>query len=374
MKSGTRREILVWVGVGLSACAGMSLLHTVTSLVEERRADRAWWPAAYYTMWAALTPFIFTLARRVPFRRDRWVRPLLFHLATSVVVSLCASAGLEVIFGALVLGVPLPAPADVLTPFWTDIVTLRALADTLFYWMILAAGVVLQTYDESQARRRQAADLERALVSAQVDALRMKLQPHFLFNTLNALNVLAVEQDAQAVATIAERLAALLRSSIDSNGRQMATVADEMAWLDQYLNIQETRFGDRLRVVRHIEPAAQDALVPSLILQPVIENAIKHGFSRLIDARCVTIAIGRDADMLVLSVIDDGPGLPPAWDIHTGAGRGLKNVVERLDALYAGASAFTLENAASRGTIATLRVPWRVTRSDTTPGAPRTAG
>jgi two-component system, LytTR family, sensor kinase len=279
----------------------------------------------------------------------------------SALVSVCGPGTLGVLCRVIVFNLSPPAPADLLSPVWLHLVTYRAIADISMYWMILAAAFALQAHDDNQARRRQAADLERALVSAQVDALRMKLQPHFLFNTLNAISVLAVEKNAGAVVTTVERLVGLLRSSIDANGRQMVTVAEELAWLEQYLAIQETRFGDRLRIVRRIDPAARRALVPSLILQPLIENAVKHGFSRLLDARCLTIAICRDREALQLSVADDGPGLPPGWDLATHCGRGLKNVVERLDALYAGVAALTLTDAPGRGTLATVRLPWRET-------------
>ncbi len=246
-----------------------------------------------------------------------------------------------------------------LTPFWAQYALYCAVSDTVIYWLILAAGFALAAWDEERARERHAADLQRALVAAEVDALKMKLQPHFLFNTLNSISFLAVEKDAAAVVTFVERLGNLLRSSMRSGASQLVTVAEELALLDQYLSIEEIRFADRLHVVRHITPAASGALIPSLVLQPVIENSIKHGFSRRIDASRLEIAIRREGRDLVVTVEDDGPGVPSGWDLATRCGRGLKNVVERLDKLYPGAWAFTLKNRAGGGAVARLRIPWQ---------------
>ena len=164
--------------------------------------------------------------------------------------------------------------------------------------------------------------MRRALVAAQVEALKMKLQPHFLFNTLNSISFLAVEKDVDGVVTMVERLGGLLRSSMQVTGSQLVTVREELALADQYLAIEEIRFTDRLTVTRRIAPGVLDALIPSLVLQPMIENSIKHGFSRRIDASRLEIAIRRDGDALVVTVEDDGPGVPPGWDLATHCGRG----------------------------------------------------
>jgi two-component system, LytTR family, sensor kinase len=357
-----------WAAVALAACALLALRDVAASAVQSgldprlypsTTGEKAAWEIAYYLMWAALTPLIFAAARRVPFRRRRWLPPLAFHLLTSVVVSASAPVVLGILFGAVVRGYAWPDASELVSPVWTRLAAYRALADTSIYWMILAAGFTLRAYDLDQGRQQQAADLKRALVVAQVDALKLKLQPHFLFNTLNSISFLAVERDTTGVVTMVERLSALLRSSMQATGSQLVTVQDELALLDQYLAIEEIRFADRLRVVRCVEPAVMNALIPSLVLQPVIENSIKHGFSRRIDASRLEIAVRREGDTLVVDVRDDGPGLPPGWDIATRCGRGLKNVIERLDKLYPGAWAFTLIDAPGGGALATVRMPFQ---------------
>jgi len=349
----------------LAVCAALALRNTAMLVISERLdpkfrlnfAGEAVWYAGYYLMWAALTPIIFFLGRRVPFRRDSWLRPLAFHAGASVVVAAVAPTGLAILFGALVLGRGWPHPGELLAPFWTRYAAFRVVADSSWYWLILAAGSALRVYDETQARRLQAADLERSLVAAQVEVLKMKLQPHFLFNTLNSIAFLALERNGAAVVTMVERLANLLRASMQA-GAQLVPLEEEMALVDEYLAIEEMRFGDRLRVARRVDPAVRRACVPSLVLQPIVENSIKHGFSRRLDASRLEIAAFREQDDLHIVVGDDGPGLPPGWDLTTHCGRGLQNLMERLDALYRNAWSLRLRDGEAGGTIAELRIPY----------------
>ena len=186
----------------------------------------------------------------------------------------------------------------------------------------------------------------------------MKLHPHFLFNALNAIACLARAGDTDSVGRVIERLGTLLRLSMDTSGRQLVTLEEELALLDEQLAIEEIRFKDRLRVIRRIEPESRGALVPNLILQPLVENAIAHGLSRRIDASLLEISARRDGACLHIAVRDDGPGLPPGWRFAEDAGRGLRNVMERLRALYTTSFGFELANSATGGVVAELRVPF----------------
>lgn len=315
------------------------------------------WFVLYYLMWAALAPLVFYLGRRVRFRRGSWILPLGFHAAASLVIAVGAAVGLAVLFGGAVLHRGYPDYADLLTPFWTHYAAYRAIADTPLYWLILAIGAVLETYDEAQARRLQAAGLERSLIATQVDVLKMKLQPHFLFNTLNSIQFLALEKDKEAVVTMVARLANLLRASM-APGSQLVSLEEELALLDEYLAIEQMRFGDRLRIVRCVDPTVKGARVPSLVLQPIVENSIKHAFSQRLDANRLEIAAFRDGDVLRVVVSDDGPGLPPGWELATNCGRGLKNVIERLDALYRNAWSLSLKDGDAGGVTAELGIPY----------------
>lgn len=364
----------LWAAAGLGGSLALSLRFTAgwaLHLAADPRfglrpSEAAPWFAWYYLMWAALTPLIFASARRVPVTRQRWGLPVAFHVVTAVAVSAVAPTLACALFCLVWRGSTWAELTGPMLPYWRATLTFRAVTDPLTYGLILAGGFALRAYDENREHERGAAEMRRALVAAQVEALKMKLQPHFLFNTLNSISFLAVEKDVAGVVEMVDRLAVLLRSSMAVTGSQLVTVREELALADQYLAIEEIRFTDRLCVTRRIAPGVMDALIPSLVLQPMIENSIKHGFSRRIDASRLDLVIRRDGDGLVVTVEDDGPGIPAGWDLATHCGRGLKNVIERLEKLYPGDWAFTLRNHAQGGATARLRIPWQE-RPVTTP-------
>jgi signal transduction histidine kinase len=325
-----------------------------------------WSNFRYYLAWAVVTPGVLWLGRKVPLTRTRWRWPLAFHLVLPVlgggpfyVVVLVLNA---------VLGWRLP-PFQLLADKWWTIVAAQAVMVPPIYWLILAAGAGLQFYREFEAKQVEAIALQRGLAAARLDGLRMKMQPHFLFNTLNAMASLARTSDTDGVVRVVERLGTLLRLSMETGGRQLVTLEEELALLDEYLAIEEIRFGDRLHVVRRIDPDTRKALVPNLILQPLIENAIVHGLSRRLDATLLEIAARRKGTELSIAVRDDGPGLPPGWTLADGAGHGLNNILERLEGLYAGAFGFEIGNATTGGAVAQLRVPFADTSASATGSA-----
>jgi two-component system, LytTR family, sensor kinase len=380
--SSTRRSVkraAIYAAVAVMVCAGMALRAAAARMAEQGLSASFMldslqqdflWVAAVYASWAILTPLIFVTARRFPFSRSTWVRALVFHLPVSVIATVVSRVALAILFGGLVLGHGWPpGPTHLLRPFWIHYMLARAITETWFYWVILGAGHVVMWRDEAEARRVQEAELARAITAAQVDALTMKLQPHFLFNTLNSINFLALERDTTALVTMVERLGNLLRASIRSTGSHLVPLEEELALLDQYLAIEEVRFRDRLRVERHIDPSAAGALIPSLVLQPIVENSIKHGFARRLAASRLELTIRADQDMLSIMITDDGPGLAPGWDPATHCGRGLRNVMDRLHAIYGDRWSFVLRNATPTGTVAELRVP----RRERPPASPQPA-
>jgi sensor histidine kinase YesM len=318
----------------------------------------------YYVAWALVAPGILWLGRRVPLRRHGWFRPLAFHVVVPVVGSLpflLYQVALSAVLGAggswwELRSIP-----------WRVLFPLQLLMVLPVYWLLLALGAALQFSREYTASELRAVNLRRSLTAAQLDALKMKLQPHFLFNTLNAIASLAQSGETDAVVRVVERLATLLRLSMETSGRQFVTLEEELALLDEYLAIEEMRFKDRLRILRRIAPEARKALVPNLILQPLIENALEHGLGRRLDASVLEIAARRDGADLRIAVRDDGPGLPAGWNLAADAGPGLKNVDDRLRGLYADACRFEVQNGATGGTLALLSVPF-------TEGEPVAAG
>ena len=314
-----------------------------------------WAGFRYYLAWAMVTPGILWLSRRVPLATRRWRGAFVFHLLVSIAASLPFYVLVLTLTAAA--GRSVPPPSALLADWWR-ILLMLTLSVLPLYWLVLGAGTALQVYREREANRLRAVELRRSLEVAELDALRMKLHPHFLFNTLNTIASLAREGDMDAVGQVIERLGTLLRLSMETSGRQLVTLEEELALLDGQLAIEEIRFRDRLRVIRRIDPASRSALVPNLILQPLVENALAHGLSRRIDATLLEISARRDGPDLRIAVRDDGPGLPPGWQFAADAGRGLRNVMERLRALYATSFGFEIANSATGGAVAELRLPF----------------
>ncbi|MGH9935785.1 MAG: sensor histidine kinase, partial [Blastocatellia bacterium] len=203
----------------------------------------------------------------------------------------------------------------------------------------------------------KAAQLEASLTQAQLDALRMQIHPHFLFNTLNTVSVL-MRNDAEAANRVLVRLSELLRLTLDKAGRHQAPLQEELEFLDLYLEIERTRFQDRLSVRTDIDPATLDALAPTLILQPLVENAIRHGIAPYVKQGLIEIRARRQGRQLELQVRDSGPGLSNFRRTATAQGIGLANTRSRLEQLYRGEHQFTLDDATGGGLLVTIRLPF----------------
>jgi LytS/YehU family sensor histidine kinase len=192
---------------------------------------------------------------------------------------------------------------------------------------------------------------------AQLKMLRYQLNPHFLFNTLNAVTTLNLEGDTATANRVVERLSAFLRHSLDGDPMERVTVLDEMRSLDLYLDIEKVRFAERLRVEVTVDPECREALLPALLLQPLVENAIKHAVARSIEGCSLRLEARREADRLRLTVADDGPGAAPGA-IETRTGVGLRNTAERLRVLYGDDQALELGIPAGGGCEVRLSLPF----------------
>jgi two-component system, LytTR family, sensor kinase len=309
-----------------------------------------------YVTWVLVTPAILYLARRVPLLGRRRARALLFH-------AIVPFAGALPFFFLRFLvnrafGVPFPPWASLGAAPWGPILVLQGVAAAPVYWLLVGLGTLVQFSREHEANRMAEIELRHSLAVAQLDALKMKLQPHFLFNALNSIAALVRVGETAAVVRTVEHLGTLLRLSMETSARQLVPLDQEMALVDAYLAIEEVRFGDRLRVVRRIAPDVRRALVPNLILQPLVENALAHGLSRRLDASLLEVAARRDGSLLRIAVRDDGPGLPPTWSLAADAGAGLKNVTDRIQGLFPGNGEFRVENGATGGAVALLSLPF----------------
>jgi LytS/YehU family sensor histidine kinase len=188
--------------------------------------------------------------------------------------------------------------------------------------------------------------------------LQSQLNPHFLFNTFNTISAFT-ETDPRMARRMMARLGGLLRSSLDHAGRQEVTLAEELRFLDDYLTIERLRFEDRLTVDIRVEDGVRDALVPSFVLQPLVENAIRHGTGATLRNGHVCLSAGQVGDRLMLQIEDDGAGLPEGWRLEDHAGVGLSNTARRLAELYGSKSTFLVGNRTGGGVRVEIALPFR---------------
>jgi len=307
---------------------------------------------ANWYVFALLSVIPLRQARRFAFDGPDWGARFAIHFMTSIVFS--------ALFVAMRSVVALWQPA-VAASGATYVETFRVLLgktwhfNLLIYWVILTAAHALELSRKFQERVSRTAELEKRLVEARLQALQMQLNPHFLFNTLHAISAL-MHQDVDAADRMITRLSELLRHALESTDHQEVPLREEIAFLRRYLEIEETRFGDRLRIELQIAPDTEDLLVPNLMLQPLAENAIQHGIEPHARPGRVTICSRRAGHLLELEVRDTGNGAAHGrWK----EGVGLTNTRTRLRQLYGERQTFELGNAAGGGFLATIRLPIR---------------
>lgn len=308
----------------------------------------SWLLCAY--LWLALTPLVLRLARRFPLERRSWHRNLLAHVAAGVLLSLLQLAAYSWIASRLAQRSFFEAFRNIFVgDFHFDLLT---------YSAIVGLSHALDYYRKYRERELRASQLETKLAQAQLDALRMQLHPHFLFNTLNSISVLMAE-DVRAAQSMLARLSDLLRASLEKTGAHEVALHDELEFLESYLEIEQTRFQDRLTVRMEIDPAALDARVPNLILQPLVENAIRHGIAPRARAGVVLIRAARENGVVRLAVADDGAGLGSARPEDLMKGIGLSNTRSRLEQLYGAAHRFEMRERDGGGLEVSIEIPFR---------------
>ena len=299
----------------------------------------------------ALTPLAWHLGQRFPVRRPRMGRALLVHGAGALVLCI----------GWATMGVLLRRRLNEPdAPFIHELAgwSLTSVPWSFFmYFALLGTVHAFAYWVEARDRELLATQLSGQLAEARLRALRAQLQPHFLFNTLNAITVLVRDRRGSLAVRMLDQLSDLLRQVLRSDQPHEIPLRDELLLVRQYLDIEQVRFSDRLRVEFAIDAPTFDCAVPTLILQPLIENALRHGLAEQSDNAIVEIGARREGDMLELWVRDNGRGIAPG----AGSGVGLDNTRERLAALYGERASLTLGDDAGRGTVARIRLPWRTT-------------
>lgn len=362
-----RAEVLVAVGFWLV----LGLLSVL------RRAMGPWHPEGLpigdivetlteYGMWALLTPVVFWVARRWPAEREAWLGRLAAQIALGVGAALAIEAVTRGLIRPLLADPTAPSTSDWVWTLGGSFRGLWFLDEFVVYLAVLAVGYARHAMLRLRERQAEAerllaeqAKLQAQLSEARLSALRMQLNPHFLFNTLNAVSAL-VERDPSGVRTMIARLSSLLRRVLDDDGAAEVPLRDELAFIRDYLDVQRVRFQDRLEIEESIAPEAVDALVPPLLLQPLVENAVGHGVRRIEEGvGTIRLAARVDGGRLRLSVEDNGPGLDGGDGQASGGGVGLSNTRARLHALYGEAAELALRQRPERGAVAEVVLPFR---------------
>jgi len=311
----------------------------------------------YWYVPALLAPTIMAVALRYRLGRVRWSTQVAVHLAGVLVYSL---ALISVLLATRWLLFQEDRPATYPT-FWnyarlTYLMQLDFMLMT--YLSLVALAHTLAYRRELESRALDAAHLETRLVEAQLQALQRQLHPHFLFNTLNTISGL-MRSNIDAADQMIDRLGDLLRMTLHSSGTQEVALKRELDVLQKYLEIEQTRFGNRLRVTMRIDPDTLDAQVPNLLLQPLVENAVRHGIAPYLREGSIAIHAVRDDSRLKIEIVDSGAGLPPDRLMALNRGVGLDNTRSRLEHLYHARYEFTFSNL-ERGFCVTVRIPFEV--------------
>ncbi len=314
-----------------------------------------WWS------WGVVTPLILWADRQIPVSSRQLARRILWHFLPSLLVISVYVYLLGAMRAAFGIG------------DWNSLPDIRLLAGALrgmflwnwlIYWLILGAWQAYRYYDHYLAAELRLERMEKNFSEARLNALRMQLDPHFLFNALNTISS-QLERDPKLARRMIEHLGDLLRLSLESKDRQEVPLAEEMAFLEHYLAIQKIRFGDHLRIETQIAPEVKYASVPCLFVQPLVENAIRHGISRRASGGTVIVSAHRDGNRLDIRVLDDGVGLPADWTLENSAGIGLSITRQRVAGLYPdGETCFAVNRRAGGGTEVEISLPLRWTGKD----------
>ena len=306
-------------------------------------------------VWALLAPGVFLLGRRFRLERKGWIRTAVIHLIAGSAVALLDLAAVTVInqyFG------PTVSYVGTFGEVYPRIVLRYFHFAFIIYWVIVAAAHAIEYYSSSRDRELEAVTLQAALTEAQLAALRMQLQPHFLFNTLHTIASLVRDGRREAATDTIARLGELFRRTLGNGQRNEVPLRDELSFVEAYLEIEQTRFADRLAIRFDIDPATLDARIPTMALQPLVENAIRHGIARDPSAGRIEVrSLARNGSLRV-EVRNDGPACFHE-SAASGAGLGLGNTQARLSRMYGTNCLLEVKPDLPNGTLAVLEVPWR---------------
>jgi two-component system LytT family sensor kinase len=343
--------VAIWTIPGL----GAALIHYIRSLEYEWAS----WAVSlrlqllFWYLWVPLTPLAIWLGRRFsPFEPGRRARNIALHVVIAAALSF-----IQLSLGLLVFRQFSPEPSPI--PYGQALLFFLANYfefDMVIYCGVVVAGQAIDYYRRSRHDALRAAQLEAQLAEARLNALRQQLHPHFLFNTLHAISAL-MAKDVPAARRMMTRLSDLLRFSLDEEVGDEVPLAEELDFLDRYVEIQKARFPDWLEVDLEVDPAVESTLVPRFVLQPLVENAIRHGMRLHTSGGRIVVRAQLLDGRLRMEVEDDGPGFPDGGTFREGVG--LRSTRARIEYLYASAGRFQVENGPGGGARIRIEFPAR---------------
>ena len=345
---------ILWFGVSL-----ITATQVVVGMAAEGRQHN--WFTVFFTTVAAwlvfcfATPLVLWLTRRFPLARAADWRNLPAHVAGALVVGI-----VHVVWSAFLEWAVNPLgtqpPPSFRSVFFTT-VYMQFHTGVIIYAAIVAIGSTVDSIHRLAQRDAEAARLAGELSKTQLDALRRQLEPHFLFNTLNGISGLVREGRNEAAVAMIAGLSDLLRRVLETSGNQVVPLADEVSFAESYLDLQAMRFGERLKVTMDIPLELYGALVPQLVLQPLVENAIVHGIGKLVEGGEIRVTAREAQGTLTICMYNDGPEL-----LHSKSGVGLSNTQGRLVTLYGAESSVELRNGEHAGVETIIKVPYRTAK------------
>jgi two-component system, LytTR family, sensor kinase len=347
----------VWLGIGLFD-------STQTVFVMRSEGMHHAWTRLFVALligwlpWALATPLVFQLGRRFPASQWRRVSTWAAHLSVCVSIGLFYTAWVALLDVLLNPWAQTPGP-DPFPHLWMQKFYNGLLSDVILYSFVVLVGHMLDSQRQLAFQQVETARLNEQLSKVQLNALRRQIEPHFLFNTLNAIAGLVREERNDAAVSMIAGVSDFLRRVLEDSDRQQVPLEEELEFTKKYLNIQKARFAERLQFSVEVPAELLAAQVPSLILQPMVENAIKHGIAKRVQGGAILIAASRANGTITLRVSNDGPRLPSGWE-KSQSGIGILNVQTRLRSLYGDAFELSMRNRDPEGVETSISVPFTV--------------
>jgi sensor histidine kinase YesM len=308
----------------------------------------------YWLVWAMFSPLILILARRFPLERPQLLRSLLIHVPVGVFCAIL-STGLYLLVLNISDNFMKARPFQTLNLYRT--LPSGIIPNVIIYWTILAINLIFYYYERYQNELLKASQLNAQLSDARLQALKMQMHPHFLFNTLHSITALVLKNENRDAIKMINRLSEFLRLTLDNADLQLVTLKDELEFTRRYLEIERIRFQDRLTAGMDIDPKALEAQVPNMILQPLVENAMRHGVDSNSETSRIEIVVHLQNGQVLLEVRDDGKDFKQA-DEQSSSGLGLKNTRGRLSELYGEDYRFSLTRKENEWTVARIVIPF----------------